>query len=213
MAELRLASREVGFDATSRSPQQMIRRVRDSEIAQPPGSCLGGIEERKDRSTLWGFVSISGSAYRRIPIFRYKMACKTFLCALEAYRRKYGFTVHAYALMPNHYHKQILNWLRRENLTHLVGYFEQKRARRRRRDSRYCVLQHGSYVRQLEGGQVLLQKVRYIHFNPVRERLAPVPEAYPFSSARAYAGHGLSLVKVGLLKRLRSNPPRLEPRG
>jgi putative transposase len=167
----------------------------------------------KNRSTLWGFVFISGSVYRRIPIFRYKMACKTFLCALEAYRRKYGFTVHAYALMPNHYHlllwfppsedltdflrdfkslvgKQILNWLRCENLTHLVGYF----------DSRYCVLQHGSYVRQLEGGQVLLQKVRYIHFNPVRERLAPVPEAYPFSSARAYTGHGLSLVKVDLLK-------------
>jgi REP element-mobilizing transposase RayT len=96
----------------------------------------------KNRSTLWGFVFISGSVYRRIPIFRYKMACKTFLCALEAYRRKYGFTVHAYALMPNHYHlllwfppsedltdflrdfkslvgKQILNWLRCENLTHL----------------------------------------------------------------------------------------------
>ncbi len=37
---------------------------------------------------------------------------------------------------------------------------------------------------------VLVQKLHYIHYNPVQEKwkLAALPEEYPFSSARFYAG-------------------------
>ncbi len=139
-----------------------------------------------------------------------------------SHRRKYGFHVHAYALMPDHYHillwlpppdrladflrdlkslvgRQILNWMRRENLSRLLARFEMKRALRRPKDTRYCVLQYGSYVKPLQGSKLLWQKLDYIHANPVQAGLASLPEAYPFSSARVYAGKGSTLVKVDLL--------------
>ena len=170
-----------------------------------------------------GFVFISGSVYRRIPLFQYRIPCEIFLRTLDAYRRKYGFLVHAYALMPDHYHillwfpphhrlvnflrdfkslvgRQILEWMRKEELSRLLARFEMKRVPRRQKDARYCVLQYNNYVRGLQGSQALWQKVNYIHFNPVERGLVLAAEAYPYSSARSYAGKGLSPVKIDLLK-------------
>ncbi len=170
-----------------------------------------------------GFLFISGSSYRRIPLFRYKRACEIFLKTLEAYRRKYDLRVHAYALLPEHYHlllwfppqhrlvdflrdfkslvgKQVVEWLQQAKLSQLLARFEFRRAPRRARDARYCVLQHNSYVKTLLSSRALRQKLNYIHFNPVGQRLAATPEAYPQSSARAYAGQGLSIVKLDRLE-------------
>jgi len=166
-----------------------------------------------------GFLFISGSSYRRIPVFRYRKPCRIFLQTLEAYRHKYGLRLYAYAVMPDHYHlllwlppdrqlvdflrdfkslagKRILDWLRREELTRLLSRFELNRKPRQERDARYCVLQYNSYVKTIANASMLRQKVNYIHTNPVREGLAATPEAYELSSARAYAGKGLSWVKV-----------------
>ncbi len=170
-----------------------------------------------------GFVFISGSVYRRIPLFRYKTSCEIFLQTLDAYRRKYGFLVHAYALMPDHYHillwfppqhrlvsflrdfkslvgREILEWMRKQGLSRMLTRCELKRIPRREKDARYCVLQYNNYIKELQGSEALWQKVNYIHFNPVQAGLVSTPEAYSYSSARAYTGKGLSLVKIDLLK-------------
>ncbi len=48
-----------------------------------------------------------------------------------------------------------------------------------------------------EQSGLLLERIRHIHENPVRERIVGQPEAYIYSSARDYAGiHGLVNVKV-----------------
>lgn len=169
-----------------------------------------------------GFLFITGSTYHRVPIFRYSRVCEIFLQTLEAYRGKYGFRVHAYALLPDHYHlllwfppdhrlvdflrdfkslvaKQILEWIRKERIDRLLAGFELKRTPRRERDARYCVLQYNNYVRTMIGNRVLRQKLSYIHLNPVRKGLAETPEAYSHSSARAYVGKGLGLIKVDRL--------------
>jgi len=170
-----------------------------------------------------GFLFISGSTHRRIPLFRYKRACEIFLKTLEAYRRKYDLRVHAYALLPEHYHlllwfppqqrlvdflrdfksltgKRIVEWLQQEELNDLLARLEVKREPRRTKDARHCVLQYDSYVKTLLGSRALRQKLNYIHANPVCEELAGTPEAYAYSSARAYAGKGLSLVKLDRLE-------------
>ena len=94
--------------------------------------------------------------------------------------------------------KRIVEWLRAEKLDKLLARFQLKRSPRRDKDARYCILQYNSYVKALDRSRPLRQKIGYIHLNPVRERLAPSPDAYPYSSARAYAGKGLSIVKVDL---------------
>ena len=170
-----------------------------------------------------GHLFITGSVNRRIPIFRYAAPCKIFLQNLEAYRRGYGLRIHAYVLMPDHYHlllwfppdrrlvdflrdfkslvgKQVIDWLRREKLEQLLTRFRLRRPPRREKDARYCVLQHKTHVKVLSTSRTLRQKMGYIHMNPVVERLAESPDAYPHSSARAYAGTGLTPVKIDLLE-------------
>ncbi len=189
----------------------------------PQAPAWGDTPMKASSKAQCGFVFISGSVYRRIPLFRHKTPCHIFLRALDAYRRKYRFLVHAYALMPDHYHillwlpprhrlvnflrdfksfvgRQILEWMHKEGLSQLLAGCELKRVPRRRKDARYCVLQYNNYVKELQGSQALWQKVNYIHFNPVQDDLVLTPEAYSYSSARAYAGKGLSPVKIDLLK-------------
>lgn len=170
-----------------------------------------------------GLLFISGSTFRRVPVFRHKKASDIFLRALEGYRAKYELRVHAYALLPDHYHlllwfppkhelasflrdfkslvgRQTVDWLQCENLGELLSHLELKRDRRRGKDARYSILQYNSYIKGVRGSRALRQKLNYIHLNPVRAGLAQTPEAYLYSSARAYLGRGLSLVKIDRLE-------------
>ncbi|HXE74534.1 MAG TPA: transposase [Candidatus Xenobia bacterium] len=170
-----------------------------------------------------GYLFITGSVYRRIPIFRYSAPCRIFLRSLEAYRRSYGLRLHAYVLMPDHYHlllwfpperrladflrdfkslagKQIIDWLRREKLEQLLDRFRLARPPKQRRDARSSILQQKTHVKVLSTSRALGQKIEYIHMNPVVERLAESPHLYLHSSARAYAGTELTPAKVDLLE-------------
>lgn len=173
---------------------------------------------------LTGFLFVSGSVFHRVPLFKRSEPCEIFLRALDAYRRKFDFRVHAYVVMPEHYHflvwfpherrftsflrdfkslvgKQVLDWMRLEQLSALMSRFRLESVPNRRRDPRFCVLQYGNVVKPFEGGaRVLMQKVNYVHDNPVRAGLVSKAEEYPYSSMRDYLGEQSSLVQVDVLK-------------
>lgn len=153
-----------------------------------------------------GFLFVSGAVYRRLPIFRYERPRSIFLESLEAYRQKYRYKVLAFVLMPDHFHlliwfppdhrftnflrdfkswtaRQILAWAEQSRLERIRAALLLSRDRQKSKDARYCVLQHDSYVTALEGGRAVLEKVDYIHMNPVRAGIVEAPEEYPFSSA------------------------------
>jgi REP-associated tyrosine transposase len=165
-----------------------------------------------------GLILFSGAVYRRIPLFRDSEPCEIFLRLLESYRIRYGVTVFAYVLMPDHFHlllhfpperrladflrdfkslagKQILEWIRDHRRQKLLALFELKRTRRRLRDPRYCILQYRSHLKRLKGS-ALRAAVRYIHLNPVRAELVESPEDYPWSSASVYSGKRQSVVQI-----------------
>jgi putative transposase len=50
------------------------------------------------------FHSVTFSCYRRLPLLDSAKAYSTFEQALESLRRKYGFVVAGYVLMPEHVH-------------------------------------------------------------------------------------------------------------
>jgi hypothetical protein len=53
------------------------------------------------------------------------------------------------------------------------------------------------HAQVVDSERYLLALVRYIHFNPVKAGLVGRPEAWPFSSHRAYLGRGYRFVETG----------------
>lgn len=70
-------------------------------------------------------------------------------------------------------------------------------ARRTRRSEKYKIWKDGSHPIDLTSID-MMEKVNYIHNNPVRAGLVECPGHYLYSSARDYAG-GKGLVKVTVI--------------
>jgi REP element-mobilizing transposase RayT len=176
-----------------------------------------------------GFLFISGGVYRRIPLFQEPAVARIFLETLESYRTKYELLVHAYSVMPDHYHlliwfpeglalraflrdfkslagKMILEWLSNSDPL-LMRRFLVSNAPRRKKDSRYCILQHGNYVKALRDLRAAISVVNYIHLNAVKAGLAAREELYAFSSAPFYTANGKSLVTLDWIESKSSPPP------
>ena len=138
------------------------------------------------------------------------------------YQRKYGFKLHAYVLLPNHFHLlinfppeqalasflrdfkssigiQIVDWLREKQYSQLLAQLTLSHSRKRWKDSQYAVWQRNSYMTPLLNAKMIQRRLNYIHDNPRRERLVQKPEDYPWSSASIYAGGQKSPVPVDLL--------------
>jgi len=149
-------------------------------------------------------VEFSDAAYhvtsrgneRRL-IFRDEVDRRRFLETLGECCERFGLVVHAYCLMPNHYH--LLVQTPRANLSRAIGWFQTTYSIRFNRRHRRCghLVQGRFKAHLIDADAYARQLVRYVHLNPVRprDRSKPVPperkeylESYLWSSHRAYAG-------------------------
>ena len=133
----------------------------------------------------------------RRSIFRDDRDRKRFLETLVEMVEQYGVRVHAYCLMPNHYH--LLVETPRGNLSQAVGWLQVTyTVRFNRRHRRSGHLFQGRFKAQVVDGNEYGQwLVEYVHLNPVRprrkgeviaaERAAEL-DRYEWSSHRDYAG-------------------------
>ena len=134
----------------------------------------------------WYHVMNRGAGYRAI--FRNPNHYKMFLSLLGDLNETFGIETHAYCLMPSHYHLLVRS--PRGNLDramrHLNGLYTQRYNRMERIDG---PLFRGRYKALLvEADSYLSQVSRYIHLNPVEEKLTKRPELYAWSSYGVYAG-------------------------
>jgi REP element-mobilizing transposase RayT len=115
---------------------------------------------------------------------------ESFLSYLQKTIKSYHVIIHAFCLMPNHYHLECetpdanlsdaMQWL---NTSYSV-YFN-------RIHSRSGHLFQGRFKALLvEKGNHLLELTRYIHLNPVRAHLVDTPEEFEWSSYRDYLSVG-----------------------
>ncbi len=119
-------------------------------------------------------------------IFRSNIDYELFLDILKDTSELYDFLVHAYCLMPNHFHMLIetpnanlCNAMKR-----LLGLYT---VRFNRAHHRLGHLFQGRYKALLvDKDNYFLQLSRYIHLNPVKAKLAKFPEDYRWSSMRYY---------------------------
>jgi REP element-mobilizing transposase RayT len=123
-----------------------------------------------------------------------------YLARLGTYRTRYGVSLFAYCLMPNHVH--LLVQTSDSPLSRFMQGLQQSYTLRFNRvHGLVGHLFQGRYKALLcARDPYLTTVVRYIHLNPVRARLVERPEAYPYSSHRAYMeGDRRGLVDAGLV--------------
>jgi len=149
---------------------------------------------------------ITTSAIKHLPIFSIDTIPEIILDNLEFYRKKYGFKLHAYVIMPTHIH--LLLWVPENiSISDILRDFKKYTSVQIKQilletDSKYLplLMEEGKkYKNQefklwqprsdkvlIESENILGIKLNYIHQNPVRKNYVQYAEEYPYSSAIDY---------------------------
>jgi len=135
-----------------------------------------------------GLYHVINRGNDRQAIFHCDDDFQKFIGLIGSQKAKVPFFLYAYCLMTNHIHLLIERQgetLGRVMQRILTGYSQWY-------NRRYKHVGHvfqGRYKSILcDSDRYLSELVTYIHLNPVRARMVPVPEEYPYSSHREYLG-------------------------
>ena len=152
---------------------------------------------------------LTSVTHNRLPIFQTDKVKEVVCKALDEARKSGGFLIFAYVIMPDHIHlitdnakshsdtlrytngvtaKRVLDYLK-EN-----GYessLSKLRIQVREREHKHSVFQHHPNAFEIYGEEKMMEKVNYIHLNPVRAGLVKLPDDYRFSSSRQWSGRAI----------------------
>ena len=161
---------------------------------------------------------ITFSCYQRRPIFGTARRRDLFVEILEQVRRSYKFVIIGYVVMPEHVHL-LLGEPERANPSVVIQVLKQRYSRRLRRalrrvdpaqgwlwgGERTAIWQRRFYDFVVWTERKRVEKLRYIHRNPLKRGLVQKPEQWKWSSYRAYAygERGVVLVNEQLPAKLK----------
>jgi len=145
------------------------------------------------------FYHVTSRGNRRDKIFYDAADRERFLKILSRTKERYGFLLHGYVLMDNHYH--LLMETPKANLSQIMQNI----------NTSYTVYVNRKYQKSghlLQGrfkgiivdkDRYLIELSRYIHLNPVRAKLVKRPADYPWTSYEAFLAQRVedSLVDTG----------------
>ena len=112
--------------------------------------------------------------------------------------------IFAYVIMPDHSHlltdsareiKDVLRFLNGISARRVINYLKEKelesslaklRIAERRDEQKYSVYDRHPNAVRITGEDAFMQKVNYIHLNPVRAGLVDHPDEYLYSGARLW---------------------------
>ena len=140
----------------------------------------------------------------RLPIFKTDRIKQVLVEAFDEARKSGGIMIFAYVIMLDHTHvltdnaremKDVLRFLNGISARRVIDHlkesgFETSLAKLRikeQADTQKCsVYQHHPNAMRITGEDAFMQKVNYIHMNPVRTGLVEHPDEYLYSSARLW---------------------------
>jgi REP-associated tyrosine transposase len=128
------------------------------------------------------FHFLTFSCYRRRAYLSAASAMELFEDALERVRRRYLFVVAGYVVMPEHVHL-LVNESRRALLSKAIQALKLSVSVRSRERPFW---QPHYYDFNVFSHEKFVEKLRYIHRNPVQRGLVQKPEDWPWSSFRHY---------------------------
>lgn len=141
------------------------------------------------------------------PLFTRPATAEILLDALRFRQETRGLKIYAYVILENHMHavlqaddlsKEIhsfktytvgllikrLKELGAQRMLKLLEYFKKAH----KRDHIHQVWEEGCHPQLMQNEPMLLQKIEYIHHNPVKRGYVDYPEHWRYSSARDYIG-------------------------
>jgi len=127
---------------------------------------------------------VTFSCYRRLPLLASAQAKRWLEQALEQARRQYGFYVTGYVIMPEHVHL-LVSEPERSKLARALQALKQSVARRLIGEREHF-WQARYYDFNVWTARKRIEKLRYMHRNPVKRGLVEKPEDWPWSSFRHY---------------------------
>ena len=150
---------------------------------------------------------ITATTVNWLPLFTNPDIAKIIIDSLAFLQSRQRISLYAYVVMKDHLHLVVAA----ENLSKELANFKSYPARQsidyykaqnneavleqlalhklpHRTDRKYQLWQEGVHPEQIHNQEMFEQKIRYIHYNPVRRGYVEEPEQWRYSSARNYAG-------------------------
>jgi putative transposase len=137
---------------------------------------------------------ITFSCRHRAPLLGSPQSRSIFQDALEAMRTRSGAEIYGYVVMPEHVHL-LLNEPEHQALASAIQGLKQA-------TTHYISTTKGPlwepryYDFNVYSDRKRIEKLKYIHRNPVRRGLVSLPDQWPWSSFRQYATDEPGIVKL-----------------
>jgi len=152
---------------------------------------------------------ITSSIIGGIPLFSEPMIARIILDSLMFIQKEKKIELIAYVIMENHLHcimtgealskeimlfksftaRSIINLLKQTGRTKWLTILRLLK-RYHKKDSTYQFWQEGFHPQQIMSEKMMMQKIDYIHNNPVKRGFVDCSEYWRYSSARNYLGMG-----------------------
>jgi len=152
---------------------------------------------------------LTSVAQNRLPVFQTN-AIKQIVCdAFNEARISGEIMIFAYVIMHDHSHvitdshrsdSEVLRFLNGVSAKRIIDYLKANnyesslrklRIQEREQKHKHSVYEHHSNSFEIYGEDTMMQKVNYVHLNPVRAGLAEHPDEYLYSSVRQWHGKAL----------------------
>lgn len=149
-------------------------------------------------------LSITSVAHDRLPVFRTNLLKNITCAAMDEARHSGGFAIFAYVIMPDHLHvitdgarrtsdtlrflngissRRVIDYLKQHNHTSSLAKL---RDAGKERGHLYSLWVGHSHALPLFSESLFMQRVNYLHQNPVRAGLVEQAEDYRWSGVRCW---------------------------
>jgi REP element-mobilizing transposase RayT len=147
------------------------------------------------------FTSVANN---RLGVFRTDKLKDIACRAIDEARKSSGIFIFAYVIMPDHFHiitdgslkpsnilrylngvtaRRVIDYLKENNFTSSLDKLKQFE---KKRGYKYSLWEHHSDTFTITSESMFMQKVNYIHLNPVRAELVKSIDDYLYSSVRIW---------------------------
>ncbi len=141
-----------------------------------------------------GFHFVTFSCYRREPLLARKGGYAVVEQVLEEVRRRHGFVVAGYVLMPEHVHV-LVSEPERDSLAVALQVWKQESSKRLQGEEKQF-WRRRYYDFNVRTREKTVEKWKYMHRNPVVRGLVGRPEEWAWSSYRHYLKGEVGTVEI-----------------